>query len=98
MMLTAPSRPAYHHPTTLPPLAGSHRSAWGTRRVDLIAAKPASHPGRVRPGADIQRASDTIFTAFKTSTEEAVKESRSRRRREEEERGAEDQKENRQPM
>jgi len=97
-MLTAPSRPAYHHPTTLPPLAGSHRSAWGTRRVDLIAAKPASHPGRVRPGADIQRASDTIFTAFKTSTEEAVKESRSRRRREEEERGAEDLKENRQLM
>ena len=46
-----------------------------------------SHPGRViRP--DIQRASDTIFTADKTSTEEAVKE-------QEEERGGEDQKENR---
>ena len=92
MMLTAPSRPAYHHPTTLPPLPGSQLSL-GTRRVDLIAAKPASHPGRVRPGADIQRASDTIFTAFKTSTEEAVKEPE-----EEEERldrGGEDQKENR---
>ena len=56
MMLTAPSRPAYHHPTTLPPLPGSQLSL-GTRRVDLIAARPASHPGRVRPGADIQRAS-----------------------------------------
>ena len=53
----------------------------GTPRVDLIAGRPVSHPGRViRP--DIQRASDTIFTADRTSTEEAVKEQkRSRRRR-----------------
>lgn len=97
MMLTAPSRPAYHQHTTPPPLLAA-TAQLGARGELTSLRQPASHPGRVRPGADIQRASDTIFTAFKTSTEEAVKESRSRRRREEEERGAEDQKENRQPM
>ena len=88
-MLTAPSRPAYHHPTTLPPLPGSQLSL-GAPRVDLIAARPASHPGRVRPGTDIQRASDTIFTPHKTSGP------RSHLGEEEEERrgGGEDQKEN----
>jgi len=82
-----------HHPATpgwQPPLSLGHAESWphcgrtATRRAGRV----------IRP--DIQRASDTIFTAFKTSTEEAVKESRSRRRREEEERGAEDLKENRQ--
>ena len=84
MMQGASSRPA--EPTTPPPLLSSQLSL-GTPRVDLIAGRPVSHPGRViRP--DIQRASDTIFTADRTSTEEAVKE-------QEEERGGEDQKENR---
>lgn len=84
-----------HHPATpgwQPPLSLGHAESWphcgrtATRRAGRV----------IRP--DIQRASDTIFTAFKTSTEEAVKEPRSRRRREEEERGAEDLKENRQLM
>lgn len=88
-----------HHPATpgwQPPLSLGHAESWphcgrtATRRAGRV----------IRP--DIQRASDTIFTAFKTSTEEAVKESRSRRRREEEEerldRGGENLKENRQLM
>ncbi len=67
----------------------------GTPRVDLIAGRPVSHPGRViRP--DIQRASDTIFTAFRTTTEEAVKEPEEEKERLD--RGGEDQIENRQLM
>ena len=86
-MLTAPSRPAYHHPTTLPPLPGSQLSL-GAPRVDLIAAsQPATRVGS-DPEPIFRELRDTHTTADRTSTEEAVKE-------QEEERGGEDQKENR---
>ena len=90
-MLTAPSRPAYHHPTTLPPLPGSQLSL-GAPRVDLIAAGPAT-----RVGSDPEPIFREPATQYSLHLKHPPrKQSKSQRRRSERlDRGGEDQKENR---